>query len=501
MGRTKSRKLIIIGIDSAPLWLLKKFSAEHSRKDGFSKVFGFGKKGVMDLESTLPPMTGAAWPSFYTGLQPSRHGSMDFFVLDRHYTKQLVYFDNSKGAFWDVLGRRGFTSFIITPPMAVSPSSEKNVHMMSGWPLAPRFNSKKIEKYAKENSFAGEPEIEKELKEGRVTLEEASAQYTASARARAKMTMEIAKREDFDLMFSCFTETDRMQHYSLNNQRWEKYVMPIYSVISDVIRELYEHASGNYDDFAIMAVSDHGAQPIHSKFLINSWLIREGYANLKKSVEEQYNSKKNGPDARYAIRELLMKSRLRKVYDKMPRKMHNAAYKVAGSLLSGASAGSYTRIHDFDFDMGRTKAFASVSNGPVSMIWINDSRFDAPLVTGSSKEKIKSEIKDRLIKINSNGKRVIASVIDGEDYYGKNPAFIAPDMLIEAKSGYTIDVFNYSSSSIYMKPEISRSGDHQRHGIFAVKSSSNGAKWPAGGAWIGDINGYILRFFGSGRSK
>lgn len=499
MARIKSRKLVIIGIDSAPLWLLKKFSAKRSGKDGFSEVFGFGKRGVMDLESTLPPMTGAAWPSFYTGLQPSRHGSMDFFVLDRHYTKQLVYFDNSKGAFWDILGKKGLASFIITPPMAVSPSSEKNVQMMSGWPLAPRFNSKKIEKYAKESSFAGEPEIEKELKEGRVTLEEASAQYTASAKARAEMTMEIAKHEDFDLLFSCFTETDRMQHYSLNNKRWEDYVMPIYSVISDVIRDMYKYISSNYDDFAIMIVSDHGAQPIQSKFLINSWLIREGYANLKKSIEQQYNSQKSGPNARYAIRELLMKSKMRKVYDKMPRKMHNAAYKVAGSMLSGASAGSYTRIHDFDFDMGRTKAFASVSNGPVSMIWINDSRFDTPSVASSSKRKVKYEIKGRLMKIKSTGKSVIANVIDGETYYGKNPAFIAPDLLIEANRGYTIDVFNYSSSSFYMKPEISRSGDHQRHGIFAVKSSATDARWPGNGAWIGDINEYILRFFGSRR--
>ena len=499
MTGKKSRKLIIIGIDSAPLWLLKKFSAEHDKKDGFSEVFGFGKRGVMDLESTIPPMTGAAWPSFYTGLQPSKHGSMDFFVLDRHYTKQLVYFDNSKGAFWDILGRRGFESFIITPPMAVSPSSEKNVQMMSGWPLAPRFSSNKIEKYAKKSSFAGEPEIERELKEGRITLEEASTQYTASARARARMTMEIAKHEDFDLLFSCFTETDRMQHYSLNNQKWENYVMPIYYVISEAISELYKYASGNYDDFAIMIVSDHGAQPIRSKFLINSWLIREGYANLKKSVEEKYNSQKSSPDARYKIREMLMRSKLRKVYDKMPGKIHNAAYRVAGSLLSGASAGSYTRIHDFDFDMRRTKAFASVSNGPISMIWVNDSRFDMPSVERPSKGKIKSEIKRRLMGIRSMGNGVIANVIDGEDYYGKNPAFIAPDLLIEAERGYTIDVFNYSNTSFYMKPEISRSGDHQRHGIFAVRSRSKNARWPGRGAWIGDINEYILEFFNSRR--
>lgn len=42
------------------------------------------RRGVdMPLRSTFPPWTGSAWPSMYTGVDPSHHGTYDFFKYDR----------------------------------------------------------------------------------------------------------------------------------------------------------------------------------------------------------------------------------------------------------------------------------------------------------------------------------------------------------------------------------------------------------------------------------
>ena len=71
----------------------------------------------------------------------------------------------------------------------------------------------------------------------------------------------------------------------------------------------------------VMIVSDHGAQPIKYKFLINSWMIKNGYAKLKESIMEKITdpSKSSGstePNSGYGIRDKLLKSRLRIVREK-----------------------------------------------------------------------------------------------------------------------------------------------------------------------------------------
>ncbi|MGC8888875.1 MAG: alkaline phosphatase family protein, partial [Candidatus Micrarchaeia archaeon] len=40
---------------------------------GFSKFVEEGK--IVESESVIPPVTGIAWPSIYTGLPPGRHGA------------------------------------------------------------------------------------------------------------------------------------------------------------------------------------------------------------------------------------------------------------------------------------------------------------------------------------------------------------------------------------------------------------------------------------------
>ena len=83
------KKLYLIGIDAAPLWLIKKFSQEKNMTS-FNKMIK--ENDLIEMESTLPPMTGAAWPTIYTGLNPGKHGVPDFFVMKNDYTPDLAAF-------------------------------------------------------------------------------------------------------------------------------------------------------------------------------------------------------------------------------------------------------------------------------------------------------------------------------------------------------------------------------------------------------------------------
>jgi predicted AlkP superfamily phosphohydrolase/phosphomutase len=464
----------MVGVDSAPLWIVKYLCGKYGMR-GFGTFF---KDGFLkEITSTLPPLSGPAWPSIYTGLEPREHGVIDFLSLGRNYEKaDLLFLDTERHPpFWDTLSDRGLRSLVVTPVMITSPSSRKNVDMMTGWPLKPRFSSAAVRAEARKAGFLGEPEIEGVLKAGTLPVKEGSSMYAKSMRCRAAFSRRMIERNDYDLVLVCFSETDRMQHY-ITAKNWEALLMPLYKEVSEFLAWLAPYAKEAGGDYEIVLFSDHGSQQIKNKFLLNAWLINSGYAKLKDSIIESMKRPERGAgSAKYLIREKLFKSGLRKVYNKMPENVKSTFASATGRVLSGASGGDYTRIHDFDFDMHNTRAFASVSNNPVGTIFINDRRFADPRVSAGEKPRLKAELAKALGSLRSpEGDRFIRRVVDGSEYYRGLDSIITPDLLVEAKPSYTIDVFNYSQNSNLMKPELAKSGDHTMYGIFGMLGSDAG---------------------------
>lgn len=496
----KNSKLYVIGVDSAPLWIVKGFAKRYHLK-GFETLLKEGN--LLDMQSTLPPLTPVAWPTIYTGLEPREHGMMDFFAIDKEYTKQLLYFDSDKHTpFWDALAAKGKKCLVITPAESLKLSKSKNVDLITGWPLAPRFSSKQIDSAAKKFGFNGEPDIEKGLREGTITVSEASKRYVKSMQSRAELSKHLITKNKYDMAFVCFTETDRIQHFSLNNKNWEEYVMPLYKSVSDFIEWVILRAKK--EGAAVIVVSDHGAQPIKKKFLLNAWLVNSGYAELKpaiiKSIQDSYNKSGESEaqaNLKYSLREKLIKSKARgMLYDKLPASAKRLVGKAIGTALSSGSGATYTHIHDFDFEMKGTVAFTSVSNDPVGMIWINDRRFSKPNVKDSEKRKIKAEIAGRLREIKTeDGKPLVTKIYDGDEYYKNTKLFIAPDLLVALREGYVADVKNYSLNTLFMEPELAKSGDHMMNGIFGSIGQFDSKKIKRGVSVL-NVEPTILKYFG-----
>ncbi|MCL4372033.1 alkaline phosphatase family protein [Candidatus Marsarchaeota archaeon] len=469
------KKLYLVGIDAAPLWILKENLSKY-KLSGFGEFF---RKGLlMDMESTLPPMTGPSWPSIYTGFRPGDHGVPEFLRMEPSYTKSVAYYDPTiKKPFWEALAENGHKCLVITPAMLVRPTANENIDMITGFPLPSKFSSKRIQKVAAAFKFSGEPDIEADMKSGKISLAEASKIFQESIVKRADVAKAMMNEKDYDFVFVCFTEQDRLQHFTLNLKDWRDYVMPLYERISEFLLWL-EHRleSGNG---TIMMVSDHGAQPIKKKFLMNGWLIKEGYARLKPELEAALQNTTALSTMKYSLREKVLKrvnrSGSRKlIYDKLPIKLKNLSKNTFSKLLEGVSQDDYVRIHDFDYDMRRTKAFASIANTIVCTIYINDSRFSHGIVSKTEKKKLKRELMEKIAAIkDSDGSKLIVKVFDADDYYEGTKLFIAPDIMAEIKRGYLIDVFGYQKSGrLFMAPEMAKRGDHMRNGILGLLSTS-----------------------------
>ena len=488
------RKMYIIGIDSAPLWILKDY-AKKRRLEGFARIM---KEGVLtNLESTIPPMTGPSWPSIYTGFRPGDHGVLEFFKLEPSYTKTLVFYDPKiKAPFWEKLARRGLKSLVVTPPMLIRPTEARNVDMITGYPMPAKFSSKKVKDAADRQGFTGEPELEGKMRSGELSLKECSDGYLQGIEARSAVSKDLIEENDYDLAFVCFTEQDRVQHFSLNLPEWKDYVMQLYEGISDFLTWVERRAER--EEATVMVVSDHGAQPVKEKFLINGWLINNGFAVLKPHITEEGASS----SLKYNLREKMISSSMRKkIYYKLPKSVRETVKSAFEKSLAGTSAGDLTLIHDFDYDMKRTRAFASLSKCPMTMIFINDERFDTPAVNAGEKAALKRKLMADLRKItDEKGRKIITRVFDPSDYYDGTKLFITPDIIAEIKDGYILDPGSYlKSGGLMTKPEVAKRGDHIQQGVFGVISYGRKLEYSAIARkhlYVYNIEPTVMRYFG-----
>ncbi len=440
-------------------------------------------------------MTGGAWPAMYTGNGPGVHGVPDFFVMTKDYAPDLVFYDPDKAPpFWKDLSKAGYKSLLITPATNITLPTFPNTDMITGFPLKARTNNPYLKKLMKEHDFDGEPDVEKDMKAGKMSIDEGAKHFLKSVESRITIAKKAMENKQYDFVYVCFTETDRIQHFVMGHPKADSYLLPIYKAMDDLLRYCVSRAEK--ESGKVIVVSDHGSQPIKEKILLNGWMVSNGYVVLNETLKSkpEGTSSKSNPLA-YTLREKAMKSGLRKAYDLLPQGAKKVVRASLSKVLSSASSEEYTRVHLFDFDMDKTTAFAAISNLNVATIWINDHRFSKGIVKAGEKGRVKKELINKIAKMkNANGKSVIEGVYDASEYYGANPPFLAPDLFVEAKSGYMLDIFNFSPKYLFMKPEGPKHGDHTRQGIFGEYPSTKNSKKMS----VLDVAPLIRKYFGVG---
>ncbi len=281
-------KLIIIGIDG----LDRKYVEEHiDELSNFKKIMNKSPKIIS--ESVFPPDSDTAWATIYTGLNPAKHGVVDF--VDPLERKKLnkkeweySYVDAFKDkTFWDILGRNGKKVCVIYPHMAVP------VWKVNGLMISPDPETSTFQYYPPDYNFGfdlSNLQVLRRIPRTKLEFETYLNKKRAIVENEFDFATKMHKREDWDLLFLYSSALDTSMHIFWNYCAKDDPTYPGRNPFENAIidfHKLYDQLIGDFlknvsKDITVLFISDHGhfRRPINL-LNVNEVLKRNGFLVAK----------------------------------------------------------------------------------------------------------------------------------------------------------------------------------------------------------------------------
>lgn len=478
MGKSKSNRVLIVGLDGATWDVLDPWTSDGSLPH-LTGLRQSGSWGV--LRSTIPPLTAPAWSTFMTGKGPGKHGVFHFIInpFDKeerlHGGPEIVNARSIKSStLWDISGHHGRKVALINVPMTYPPRPV-NGFMITGL-LTPKNAS----------TFTYPPELSRELTDYVIDLDrfihkkpfqaahdpEAIAptlalmqEFRDMLEKRARTSLSLMGSKPWDIFMVVFAGTDRMGHYFWPYHRYPdandapqiqevcRAVHSYYIRLDEIIGELVERAG---KDVTVIVMSDHGMGPGSAKRVhLNSWLYQKEWLSIEAGGSRMIN-----PDS--WLKQL-----------GLPRdKIGRLIFRIPGLRRSRlVSKAAQSRSASVDRDRSKAYGVPMYGSGDITGIRIN--------LQSETKEALRQEIMAELLKIvdPETGQPVVQWMCRGEDYYHGPYADSIPDIIVGLDPDYEWGYYVSQYSSVVTKLQaISSHGYHRLEGIFIASGPNVACK-------------------------
>jgi predicted AlkP superfamily phosphohydrolase/phosphomutase len=465
-------KLLVIGLDGGTFDLIRPF-AEQGQLPTLKKLMDAG--AWSPLESTVPPVTASAWPSFMTGKNPGAHGLFDFMQrrAGSYDLTPVSSRDRDGKAVWEIAGDAGKKVIVMGVPVTYPPTPVNGL-MVTGM-LTPRGAQ----------DYTYPPELKDELQsrtgeyivysdevysKGRGKIFLNALHY--SIQQRAKAAAYLFHKYDWDLGVLVFPETDTVCHglwsaYDSTHHQHdpaEAVGANGHSPLRDGILEIYRDIDaylgeliGSFDsDTTLLVMSDHGHGPVRNFLYVNNFLKQRGYLKIKPSPASRAKNLAFAlgltPRTAYTVLLALGLGKLRRTLDK----------RRGGRGLLKRFFLSFS-----DVDWSRTRAY---SIGYIGEVHVNlKGREPQGLVEpGAEYEQLRDEIIRDLKGLTlKDGAPLVEHIWKKEEIYHGAHLNQAPDILFLPKNLETIAFgdFEFGSNQI-VEPSYGVSSSHRMNGIF-----------------------------------
>ncbi len=424
-----SARLLVIGLDGATLDLVAPWAAAGDLPV-LAQLMATGAWGP--LRSTVPPATFPAWTSLVTGVNPGRHGVLDF--VERVPGTLHVRFVNGSQrrapALWSRLSAAGRRVAVLTVPATYPPEPVNGV-MVSGFDspvtsaidgsfVFPRAFHAEVERLVGRVPFADFQEV----RTGRRWHERARASLLDGVERRATLTEALLRREPWDACMVVFGESDTVAHHFWRYHdpgsprhapgKHADAIAAVYRALDAAIGRLIAAAG----EATVAIVSDHGSGGAGDRVVhLNRYLASQGFLGLRA-----------GGSVARAARRLALRAVPFRLQGSLLRRLPGAA----GRLEGGARFGG--------IDWARTAAFSEELDYHPS-VWINLAGRDAHgTVAAADYERTRDAVAQALTRWHDGaGMPVVERVWRREEVYRGPATERAPDLLLElaAPDGYS----------------------------------------------------------------
>lgn len=453
----KSKKIIFIGIDSGDKDLLLQWVKEGDLPN-LASIIKNSTQGTIKNPTGL--YVGALWPSFYTGLSPANHGRYCYQQM-MPGTYDVVDINSTQVSgtpLWCHLSEANKRVAVIDVPKSPPPKSLNGIHISDWGTHDPEFE------------FQTYPhELKKEIIEnfGADNVKNCNAYRTKQSEylsfqnslkerihRRAKLTNYILGKEDWDCLFTVFSESHCIGHqcWHLHDKSHIRHDSKIASAIGDPIKLIYieiDRAIGsilkniNLKNSRVIILASHGIQSHYdATFLLDDML---------KALE----GRSNYPH----FKTTLKKTRIGKIRKISPR--------LANSLKKFITSKYYSSC----------KAFAVPNNDVYGAIRFNivGREPNGKLNEGEEFEKYCDMLIRNLMRFvnTKTDQPIIKHVFKTRDLYktGKNIDAL-PDLLIEwDRSSPISEVYSPKTGIVKGKYTKCRTGDHKETGMLFITGS------------------------------
>ncbi len=290
-----SRKVFVLGLDGGSFRALDPL-VDAGVMTNLAGILRNGSRRI--LQSTIPPVTGPAWTTFMTGVNPATHGIFDFVRRVPGQMKRQIVAHGQIDAptLFQMIERHGMKVGAVNLPLTYPPPSV-NGFVVSGM-LTPSL----------ESEYTYPPDLKQEINQavGPYILDVWWKRYSEQTavdfvrelirclKQRTRTVRFLMKNNEWRFLTAVLTEVDRIHHSlwkyiepdrsesrSRRHERIRGSVIEFYRELDQCIGEIVGELPPK-TNFLIM--SDHGFGPMRKKFFINSWLNAQGFlaANTRK---------------------------------------------------------------------------------------------------------------------------------------------------------------------------------------------------------------------------
>jgi len=453
----------VFAIDGASPHLVNKW-IEEGHLPNLTRIKNQGLSG--NLESTFPPLTGPAWSSFQTGVNPGKHGVFNWLDLNGSYQGNVINSTSIKTrTVWEFIGSRGGEVGLLSLPVTYPPQ-EVNGFVVPGFLTPKKSDRRSHPEGLVEELENAVPEFNTYVDEYMGGSEQDWVEYlkkTAHSRGEASQYLiknhlcKNSKNNEGSVFLVHFFTTDLVQHFLWNkvNNNWD----PRLEVFKAVDREIGKLMEISPENSLHLVVSDHGFGPIDRVFNVNNWLRKEGYLKLKDRPSSQF---KRGL-SRLGINQRRLKPVGEKIYP-VVKELGLAPGNIISASAHPALKACF--LSDRDVNWTKTQAYSKSDIGHVRLNlagrekdgWVDD----------KSGKAILDEIRHRLerVKIPNTSTEMAEWVKRKEEVYRGPYLKDAPDLLFNPLSRKTLGfgAAMFISEDVFVKPF--KPGNHRMNGLL-----------------------------------